>query len=306
LKAFIEINISNWLRIFVSFILLISSNTQSVFGQDYFGEEANAVFSDLYQFQMLSADTTVNREISSQPDSALWNLLSANVAWMEILAGNLEDPYWNGQFKERIKKAKRNLKREGLDQDDKLFYYIIVHAFKTRHELLNENYLNAASDLNTCIDQISESFGREGDYEPFYLTSGLYYYFMAKAYDEYILMRPYLMFYPDGDLEKGLSYLIRLTKSKDVFLKNESNYFLMRIFHDLEDDQERALGFAKNLVNQNPNNLIYRLYYIKILRKLDSPSIGREVQLYKEKVNSSSQISPSQRTHFLNELKKEN
>lgn len=288
------------------FSLLIFGQHNQGTCQDYFGEKANKVFSELYQFELHSADSMVKKEINEQADSALWNLLSANVAWMEILAGNIDDPYWNGQFKTRIKKAKQNLKKSGLDEDDKLFYYIIVHAFKTRHELLNDNYLNAATDLNTCIDEIAASFGREEDYEPFYLTSGLYYYFMAKAHADYILMRPYLMFYPDGNEEKGLSYLNRLTNSNNVFLRNESNYFLMRIYLDLEKDNKKALVFAKNLVLNNPNNLIYRLYYLKILTEMNSPLVKNEEIVFKELVSNNREIDKSQRLHFLNEMTKIN
>ena len=289
----------------VGVLFLLFMINVDCYAQDYFGKDANQVFEKIYQFKMLSADSIVKDKSPQMADSALWNLLSANVAWMEILAGNLEDEYWNGQFSKRIKTAKKDLKETGYHQNDKLFYYIIVHAFKTRHELLNDNYLNAATDLNTCIDQISESFGREEAYEPFYLTSGLYHYFMAKAYDDYILMRPYLMFYPDGDAQKGLNYLESLVNSENVFLKNESNYFLMRIYYDLEEEYSKALTYAKNLVNENPENLIYQLYYIKVLRHVDSYRVSNIEKEYIRLTQESSQLSKDQRQHFINELNKE-
>jgi hypothetical protein len=276
----------------------------SVKCQESFGSKPDLVFSNLYDFKILSADSIVSQEIGNQPDSALWNLLSANVAWVEILAGNLENEYWNDEFTARIKKAKRNLKQNGLEDDDKLFYYIIVHAFMTRHELLGENYLSAAADLNTCIDQISESFGREEKYEPFFLTSGLYYYFMAEAHEKYFLMRPYLAMYPDGDKELGLEYLNNLTSNEDVFLRNESNYFLMRIFFDLEKDFGKALVYATRLVSENENNLIFGLYRIKILQALESEEVANEINLYKERVLQNGQLSLNQKEHFIQELYK--
>jgi len=281
----------------LSAVLFVDARSQVTFGV-----KPEKVFRQLYDFNILSADSIVKNEIDLQPDSALWNLLSANVAWMEILAGNLENTYWNQQFKTRIKKAKQNLKRDGVEEHEKLFYYIIVHAFKTRHELLNDNYLNAASDLNTCIDQITESFGREEEFESFYLTSGLYYYFMAKAYEDYILMRPYLMFYPDGDEEKGLDYLNRLTQSENIFLRNEANYFLMRIYFDLEEEYAQANSYSALLVSENPNNLIYNLYHIRILQKMNSPLVWKETQSFREKVSENDQLSDHQKEHFINEL----
>lgn len=291
---------------FIVFLMISGLGMEQLCGniqaQSYFGKEAGAVFEEIYDFKMLSADSIVNDHLTIKHDTALWNLLSANVAWMEILAGNLESDYWNTQFRKRIGRAKKDLKESDLSKDDKLFYYIIVHAFKTRHELLNDNYINAASDLNTCIDQISESFGREEEYTPFYLTSGLYYYFMAKAYEDYILMRPYLMFYPDGDMDKGLEYLNRLTSHEDVFLRNESNYFLMRIYFDLEEDFEKAIKYADKLVSDNPENLIYQLYQIKILRRLNpEKGVAKELE-FKQSTNSNNQLNKQQKAHFLKEL----
>lgn len=297
-KAFCMCRIGSLLVVLMTFF----SNSYS---QNYFGDDASKVFENIYQFKMLTADSIVKKQAPQMSDSAIWNLLSANVAWMEILAGNIEDEYWNKQFNTRIKKAKSSLKKKEIEEDDKLFYYIIVHAFKTRHELLNDNYLNAATDLNTCVDQISESFGREEEYKPFYLTSGLYYYFMAKAYDDYMLMRPYLMFYPDGDREKGLQYLNSLIKSDNVFLMNESNYFLMRIYYDLEKDNQRALEYANNLIKANSENLIYQLYYIKILRKTNSAKAELKEKEYIRLAQKSKQLSAEQREHFIQELNSE-
>ena len=281
-------------------ICLVFSNV--IRSQSYFGTEADLVFNSLYGFNLSQSDSIVRANRASMQDTAVWNLLSANVSWMEILAGNMESPVWNAQFEKNIKASKRNLKENGIDEDDRLFYYIIVHAFKTRHELLNDNYINAANDLNTCVDQISESFGREDEYEPFYLTSGLYYYFMAKAHQDYLLMRPYLMFYPDGDMKKGLDYLGRLTTSSDIFLRNESNYFLMRIYYDLEKDFERALRYANNLVVKNPQNLIYRLYLIKILRALESDQLTDMEAIFASAVNSNVDLNSEQKKHFLEQL----
>ncbi|MDC1221069.1 hypothetical protein N8Z47_00210 [Salibacteraceae bacterium] len=288
---------------FLSLIFLTFS--LEIKAQESFGEKPELVFNNIYDFNLLTADSLVAMEMPLQADSALWNLLSANVAWMQILAGNVEDEYWNKQFSDRILKAKRNLKSKRTKENDKLFYFIIVHAFKTRHELLGENYLNAAADLNTCIDQISQSFGRETEYEPFYLTSGLYYYFMSRAYEDYFILRPYLSMFPDGDKTKGLSYLNRLTKNEDVFLRNESNYFLMRIYLDLEEEYDLAKAYAEALVEENPNNLIFSLYHIKILQKLDFEAVTKEVMKYKSRVQGNNQLTALQKEHFLNELNME-
>ncbi|GAB5537995.1 MAG: hypothetical protein Salg2KO_00980 [Salibacteraceae bacterium] len=266
------------------------------------GSSATAAFNHIYNFNFGRADSIIQLEMPRAKDSAYWSLLSAYVSWSQILAGNLEDEYWNNRFHTDIRRAKQILKASDLTDSDRLFYYIIVHAFKTRHELLNDNYINAATDLNICVDQIAESFGRESEFEPLYLTSGLYYYFMQEAYDEYLLMRPYLLFYPDGDKDKGLRYLAKHTSSTDPFLFNESNYFLMRIYFDLEKDFEQALHYANTLTKANPNNPIYALYEYKISKEINPKAAQGLRETFEKKIGSMSRITQSQKTFFIAQL----
>ena len=289
--------------LFILWMLTMLKPTQ-VQGQTYFTEKENAVFKNIYSYRMLTADSLVKAE--KNLNDAVWPLLSANVAWSEILAGNLENDQWNEQFRTGLKESKKLLDKKEDLSDEELFYFIIIHAFKTRHELLNNNYLNAASDLNTCIGQISDSFGKEEEYEPLYLTSGLYYYFIAKAYDDYKWLRPYLLLYPKGDSKKGLSYLYKLTTSSDVFLKNESNYFLMRIYYDLEKDYKRAEMHARYLLKYSPDNLIYRIYYLKIIEELGQSELYAAERLkYIQMTHGSPQLSTEQKQHFISLLDEE-
>lgn len=286
------------------YILIISFSGFSAALQSQIveGKEAALAFGYLYDFELVLADSIVQKELQSNPASAKWNLMSAYVAWSQILAGKLEDDYWNDRFNKDIRKAKEILKETKLETNEDLFAYIIVHAFKTRHELLNDNYLNAANDLNTCIDQISDSFGRENEYEPFHLTAGLYYYFMWLAYEDYFWIRPYLMLYPEGDKEKGLAYLTEMTKSSDAFLRNESLYFLMRIYYDLEKDYRLAKKYADILVSDNPNNLIYRLFQYRVALEIDEAHSTELRTEYLNQVNATKSLTGQEKDHFIREL----
>jgi len=266
--------------------------------QSYFSAEEYICFNSIYGFALTDADSIAKRECSMAPEDVNWNIMVANAAWAQILAGNHESEKWNAQFSDYLKKSRGLLKDADMQADKDLFNYIIIHAFKTRHELLNDNYLSAASNLNTCIDQISNSFGREEGYEPFYLTSGLYHYFMHRAHQEYVLMRPYLMIYPKGDKDLGLKYLYELTTSDDVFLKTESNYFLMRIYFDLEKNFDRAALHAQYLLKSFPDNLIYRYYLIQSLVAVDSADVAIEKERYLESVSNNSELSMDQKEHF--------
>lgn len=147
---------------------------------------------------------------------------------------------------------------------EKLFKQTLLHAYHARFALIQGHYINGVGELNKCIDLIETGFEHEEEHEAFLLTSGLYHYFVAYAYDEYPLLRPYLFFLPDGDRAKGLAYLKRCAESSDLYLQTEARYFLMRIYIDLEAEHHLAKYYCDQLLKRFPSNLLFQEYDLKL------------------------------------------
>ena len=290
----------------VSFILalLLMLGVKPSFCQDQLKENVSKVFKQVYDNKFVSADSSIARFQRENPNHPVWSLLRANLIWWQILSGGIEDDELHTQFVFYLNDSKSKAKNFLKEEDEAAFSLIIVNAFRTRFDMLNNNYLTAAGYLNACIDDISDSFGREEEYEPYYLTSGLYYYFMQKAHEEYPLIRPYLFFFPDGDIEKGMRFLLRCTESEDIFLREEATYFLMRISFDLDKDPRGSLKYVNTLLTRHPNNLIFRLFEIKALRQLeDSIGANKSEGLYKRSLEVNNELSTKQKTYYLSLLK---
>ncbi len=284
-------------KVFLGFFLMLFSSSLSA--QVTTDPEVRKVFEYLYSYQLVKADSAVEEGLKRHPQLAEWSLLKATVVWWQIVSGNLDSEEWNDSFIDHLKRCERKVKAADKDDPQSTYNTILLHAMRTRFDLLKTNYLSAVNHLNASIDRISDSFEQEPEYPAFYLTSGLYYYFMEQAYAEYPLMRPYLFFYPDGDKEKGLEYLSRMTRSEDVFLRTEANYFLMRIYHDVDSNQVKAEEFVKRLLNEHPSNLMYRFYLIKIYwAQGENDKANAEVVKYKSMIDASSQLSEVQKLHM--------
>ena len=268
-------------------------------GQDDLKQKVGKVFDLIYDYRLVSADSSIAAYEKQFPSHPVWPLLRANVAWWQILSGKLDDDELNRTFIDQLNTSKTLAKNYELNENEAAFSLIIINAFRTRFDLLNNNYLTAAGYLNACIDDISDSFGQEESYEPFHLTSGLYYYFMQKAHDDYPIMRPYLFFFPDGDKEKGLSYLKRCTTSKDVFLRDEATYFLMRIALDLDKKPEEALFYTSALLKRHPNNVIFRLFEINILHLLERAEDEKQAERqYLISLEANTELTEAQKDYF--------
>jgi hypothetical protein len=289
----------------IAFIVLVSLifGVSPSFSQEKLREDVSKVFKQVYDNQLISADSSISRFERENPNHPVWSLLRANLVWWQILSGGIKDDLLKKQFIFYLNDSKSKAKEFLEDENEAAFSLIIVNAFRTRFDMFDNNYLTAASYLNACIDDISDSFGREEEYEPFYLTSGLYYYFMFKAYEDYPLIRPYLLFFPDGDKEKGMKYLLRCTESEDIFIREEATYFLMRISFDLDNDPKSSLKYAKSLLNRYPNNLIFRLFEINVLRQLNEIDAARRSEsLFKKSLDLNTEFSSDQKTYYLSLL----
>src|SRR6202007_2633622 len=97
--------------------------------------------------------------------------------------------------------------------NDITYYAIMAYAYKARLELLDKNYFSSVSNLNNCTSILKYSFGKEEQYNWFYLTSGLYNYFIEWGKQNYKVLSAYTILYPKGDLKKGLSQLQLASKS---------------------------------------------------------------------------------------------
>ena len=290
----------------VVLIVISAFNVSDSYSQEELKENVGIVFKQIYDYRLLSADSSISVFETERPNHPVWSLLRANLVWWQILSGGIEDDKLKKKFIYHLNESKDRAKNFLEDEDEAAFSLIIVNAFRTRFDLLDNNYLTAASYLNTCIDDISDSFGREEEYEPFYLTSGLYYYFMQKAHEEYPIMRPYLFFFPDGDKQKGIDFLLKCSSSDDIFLREESTYFLMRIAFDLDKDPKQALGYVGSLLTRYPDNIIFRLFEIKALRSLNlEKEINFSEKSYRASVSGNLELTLNQKKYFFKLLEDE-
>jgi tetratricopeptide (TPR) repeat protein len=290
---------------YLSFILFVGAYNNKVSAQSHFSKEITSSFEKIYNYQFQSVDSTINIELKKNVEFSEWSLLKVNVVWWQIISGYHTNKYWNKLFISQIENTLNSIGKSNLEIDKNRYYFIILYAFRTRYDVFNDKYFSAITHLNSCINHIKKTFDKEDQYEPYYLTSGLYYYFMEKSWEDYPLLRPYLKIYPKGNKIKGLSFLFKIANSKDVFLKSEANYFLMRIFYDVEKQYDKAEFHAEYLLKLYPENIIYRYYLINILEDSGKDAeMKKEVINYKKYLEKNTELSVAQKKHYLEILSK--
>ena len=265
-------------------------------------------FQAIYHYRFSKADSI--REILTRDyPTFIWSwFFASNFYWWKIVTGEnttATRQFFNAGLDKTLALLDSQVDSTGPD-NEQLYAYITTYAFKARLEVIEKNYLKTIWYMDDCVDYLSESLGKEEEYEFFNLPSGLYNYNMAYALKHYPFLLVASWLYPDSDLKKGLQQLERSAASTDPILSNEGQYFQMRIYFELEKEYGKALGKLLPLIRLFPENLYFRYIHFQIL--LADKQIGAaraKLSELKEMAGTSDQISDGQKTFFLREGKKE-
>jgi len=289
------------LFIFIQSICASASESVDVKPQVY------KAFQHIYNFEFQRADSIRQKLVKTNPFSPFTYLLNANYYWWQIIAGD-DSPSNVSTYNSIVANAVSlvNSRKNTSLSDEEAFVFINLFAFRVRLELLHYKIFSAVSKLDDCIDYFKMSLGNESRYAPFYLTSGLYNYFVSYANDNYPIVSPLFLFYPKGDVVKGISQLNTASQSKDIILNAEGNYFLMKIYFEQRKNNLIAKSYSNNLVVKYPNNLLYQYFYMSILKKSgDKTNALVQKKLLTQRAQSNPQISLKQKNYFINMASKE-
>jgi hypothetical protein len=121
--------------------------------------------------------------------------------------------------------------------------------------------------------------------------------------NKYYLMSALFFSFPKGDKIKGLKYLEDCSASTDEMISTEANYFLLKIYAYTEEDYSKAYENARILTQQHPNNLVYSLEQLKLLKVLRKSG---EAQIFQKKlieeIQAAGNINKNQKNHFISQI----
>lgn len=266
--------------------------------KEAFRKQAEAGFHVLYKNDMKGAFARVKSLKAECPNNPSTHLFEATYWWWQLISGSeTEENYakMEASLEAALNKLPPAKKAESYT-NEQLYNVILIYAYKSRIKMFQGKYIKGIQSMNSCVDFIKMSFGKENEDDFFKLTSGLYNYFVAHGYESSFWARAYLIFLPDGDKQKGLEFLKSAAKSKDFIVRTEAQYFLMKIYAEAENQPKVALGYTEQLVNAYPDNLLYRYYLHKLMLKLN---MGDKAAVHLTALQQAAKSGESNAAHFL-------
>ena len=122
-------------RSVVVLLVITAFNVSDSYGQEQLKKNVGIAFKQIYDYHLLSADSSISVFEAEQPNHPVWSLLRANLIWWQILSGGIEDDKLKKKFVYHLNESKDKAKNFLEDEDEAAFSLIIVNAFRTRFDL---------------------------------------------------------------------------------------------------------------------------------------------------------------------------
>jgi len=268
------------------FILLFSF---SIFAQNSdFDSRVNDGIKQIYNIKFAEAEKTFRSVIADYPQHPAGRFFIAMIDWWKILLDPDNESYdeiFFQKLEDVIYQCDQLLDKNPKDVDA-LFFKGGSIGFRGRLRAFRESWLKAADDGREALPIVEEAASLDPNNMDVQLGFGIYNYYAAVIPNENPLIKPLMIFFPDGDKEKGIQQL-KNTAFNGKFAKYEARYFLMTLYYRYENNSILADDYAKLLQEDFPDNPVFEKWRGRIaVRRGDyflADSVFRNVLLKADK-----------------------
>ena len=267
-------------------ILLFSS---SIYAQNSdFDSRVKEGIKQIYNIKFTEAEKTFRSVIADYPQHPAGRFFIAMIDWWKILLDPDNESYdeiFFQKLEDVIYQCDQLLDKNPKDVDA-LFFKGGSIGFRGRLRAFRESWLKAADDGREALPIVEEAASLDPNNMDVQLGFGIYNYYAAVIPNENPLIKPLMIFFPDGDKEKGIQQL-KNTAFNGKFAKYEARYFLMTLYYRYENNSIIADDYAKLLQEDFPDNPVFEKWRGRIaVRKGDyflADSVFRNVLLKADK-----------------------
>jgi len=241
----------------------------SILADPGFQEAATKGLDALYDMDFATADEIFNELALRYPDHPVSPFLHGLLPWwaMQLEPDDTsQDDAFLAAMDEVIARCDRRLKADRGDVDA-LFFKSGALAFRGRLHSDRRRYLRAARDGKQALGYLRDVLARDPGNDDLYFGIGLFDYLADVVPKRYKILRPFALFFPKGNRERGLAELDR-AMTEGRFVGTETAYSLLQIHYVFEQNFPAALRLAQGLRQRYPNNSLFHLYEGRIDERL--------------------------------------
>jgi tetratricopeptide (TPR) repeat protein len=241
----------------------------SIFAQNSdFDTRVSTGIKQIYNIKFTEAEKTFRSVIADYPNQPAGRFFLAMIDWWKILLDPDNESYdeiFFQKLEDVIYQCDQLLDKNPKDVDA-LFFKGGSIGFRGRLRAFRESWLKAADDGREALPIVEEAASLDPNNMDVQLGFGIYNYYAAVIPNENPLIKPLMIFFPDGDKEKGIQQL-KNTAFNGKFAKYEARYFLMTLYYRYENNAIAADEFSKMLCDDFPDNPVFEKWRGRIAVK---------------------------------------
>jgi hypothetical protein len=229
--------------------------------------ELGGAVDNLYNFKYALAEKQFKSLRRRYPNHPMPYFLMGLSQWWKIVPTNILAKQYDAGFyaymDTTITKAE-NLFDENEKNFEAAFFLAAAYGFKARLHAERSDWRKATVASKNSLEYLQKS--RVGnDLSPeFLFGEGLYNYYAVWISKNYPLLKPVLLFFPDGDKNLGLKQL-KTVADNGFYTGVEAKFFLMKIYANEENNSNEALPISRYLAYKYPNNAYFQRFYARLV-----------------------------------------
>lgn len=215
----------------------------------------------LYNMEREEAEVAFDAIEAMYPDHPVGPFLRGLNIWWDIMVDLPAETHDRAFFREMdsaVRRANRMLKRNRKDFDA-MFFKGAALGFSGRLKSNRGMWFKASLDGKNALDYVMAIAEKADENADYGFGKAIYDYFSVVIPQQYPIVRPFMLFMPSGDKERGLRNLQR-TVDEGYFIRTEAAYFLLQIYYTYEKDFNKSGEYVQWLRREHPKNSFFHLY----------------------------------------------
>jgi len=223
----------------------------------------------IYDIKFDSAAVTFRSLIADYPKQPSGRFFLAMIDWWKILI-DLDNEDKDDIFFQKLEDVIFQCD-EILDDDpdnvDALFFKGGAIGFRGRLRAYRESWIKAADDGREALPIVEQASILDPNNLDVQLGFGIYNYYADVIPDQYPILKPLMIFFPNGDKNKGIEQLTN-TAMNGKYAKYEARYFLVTLYYNYENNPFMADKYADMLRADFPDNPTFQRWKGRIAAKM--------------------------------------
>ena len=223
-----------------------------------FQQSVQNTLDDIYNFDFAGADVRIKQIRTRFPQHPIGPILLATRLELQYLPIH-ENKAATAQFVQAAEQglalSKQLLAKDKTDSEGVLFA-LTAHSYLSSLYNNQGESMKAVSESRKSFSYLKDGFKLMHKSPDFYFTTGLYNYYVERYPMDHPVVRPFMIFFDDGNMAEGIKQIDVATR-KALFMRAGANYWLAHIFLKHETLPNRAVVYTKYLADKYPNNPLF-------------------------------------------------